>query len=78
MLDRGLKMVSVFDHDGLDQDARLLLTGEDDERYVFGFATVQMKIIDRSHVLLQGPFEDGEPTIMAVQASACLEAAWRY
>lgn len=78
MLARGLKMVSVFDHDRLDHDARRLLTGEDDERYLFGFATVQMKIVDRSHVLLQGPFEDGEPSIMALHAPAFLEAAWRY
>ncbi|HEU4811176.1 MAG TPA: helix-turn-helix transcriptional regulator [Nocardioides sp.] len=78
MLDRGLKMVSVFDYDRLDHEARLLLTGEDDERYLFGFATVQMKIVDRSQVLLQGPFEDDEPTIMALRGSACLEAAWRY
>jgi DNA-binding NarL/FixJ family response regulator len=29
-------------------------------------------------VLLQGPTVEGEPTVMSVSVSPCLEAAWRY
>ncbi|GAB3765760.1 hypothetical protein GCM10027600_14780 [Nocardioides ginsengisegetis] len=78
LLERGLRMVSLFDYDRLDRGARLLLAGEGSECYRFAFATVQMKIVDRRTVLLQGPFVDGEPTVMAVQSPACLAAARGY
>ena len=46
--------------------------------YRFSVAPVQMKIVDRRYVLLQGPVIDGEPSVMAVSSGPCLEAAWRY
>ena len=75
---RGLRMVSVFAWDGHPPDARLLVAGEPPGCYRFGVGPVQMKIIDRKGVLLQGPFVDDEPTLMTVTAADCLEAAWRY
>lgn len=78
LLERGLRMVSLFDYDRLDRGARLMLAGEDSQCYRFTFATVQMKIVDRRDVLLQGPFVDGEPTVMAVQSPTCLAAARGY
>jgi DNA-binding CsgD family transcriptional regulator len=73
-----VQMVSVFNHDALDLDARLLLANEPIGNYLFGFAPVQMKIVDRRFVILQGPDVDGEPSIMKVTAPTCLEAAFRY
>jgi DNA-binding CsgD family transcriptional regulator len=74
----GLRMVSIFDADGIGLDARVLLAGEQVGNYLFGVAPVQMKIVDRRSVLLQGPVVDDEPTVMAVSTTPCLEAAWRY
>jgi DNA-binding CsgD family transcriptional regulator len=78
LLAGGLRMVSIFDADGVELDARVLLANEPVGTYLFGVAPVQMKIVDRRSVLLQGPAIDGEPTVMAVSSAPCLEAAWRY
>jgi DNA-binding CsgD family transcriptional regulator len=74
----GLQMVSVFDYYGLDTDARLLLANEPTGDYLFGRAPLQMKIVDRSFVLLDGPTVDGTMSVMTVRSGPCLEAAWRY
>jgi DNA-binding CsgD family transcriptional regulator len=78
LLTAGLRMTSVYDADGVSPDARLLLAGERVGTYLVSVAPVQMKIINREHVLLQGPFVDGRATVMAVRSRACLDAAWRY
>ena len=74
----GLQMVSLWDRDGLKPEARRLLAGERVGRYLFGVGPVQMNIVDRRWVLLQGPTVEGEPTVMAVTDRPCLAAAWRY
>jgi DNA-binding CsgD family transcriptional regulator len=74
----GMRMTSVYDLDGVSPDARLLLAGETLGTYLVSAAPVQMKIVNRSHVLLQGPFHDGAGSVMAVRSQRCLEAAWRY
>ena len=78
LLASGGKMMSLFDYDGTEPTARWLLAGEEHDCYRLGVAPVQMKIIDQRFVLLQGPFLGGDSTVMAVTASDCLEAAWRY
>ena len=60
----GVRMVSVFDYYGLDTDARLLLANEPIGDYLFGKAPLQMKIIDRSFVVLEGPVVDGAMSLM--------------
>ena len=77
-LKRGLRMVSIFDVDGLEPEARVLLANEPAGTYLLSVAPVQMKIVDRRSVLLQGPEIDGEPSVMAVSSGRCLDAAWRY
>jgi DNA-binding CsgD family transcriptional regulator len=77
-LEAGARMVSVFDYHGLDTDARLLLANEPIGDYLFGRAPIQMKIIDRSFVILEGPSVDGAMSLMTIHSGACLEAAWRY
>lgn len=75
---RGLHMESLFEYNGIEPAARQLIAGEQLGRYLLGAGPVQMKIVDRSYVLLQGPFLDGDSTVMAVTAPECLTAAWRY
>lgn len=77
-LARGVRMTSVFDYDGLEPDARLLLSGEPDGSYLYGCAPIQMKILDGERVVLQGPFIDGGMTLMALSSPACLEVARTY
>jgi DNA-binding CsgD family transcriptional regulator len=78
VVERGVHMVSLFDHDATEPGARVLLAGEPPGTYLFTVAPVQMKIVDRRFVLLQGPTVDGQGSVMAVETPACLEAAWRY
>ena len=79
LLERGLRMASVFDASSVGLGALLLLANETVGDYLVSFAPVTMKIVNRSHVLLQGPGgDDGTHTVMAVHSPACLEAAWRY
>ncbi len=77
-IEAGARMVSVFDYFGLDTDARLLLANEPTGDYLFGRAPVQMKIINRSFVLLDGPSIGGSTSLMAMHSPPCMEAAWRY
>jgi DNA-binding CsgD family transcriptional regulator len=77
-LSTGAQMVSVFDYQGLDTEGRILLANEPVGDYLFGRAPVQMKIIDRRFVILDGPTIDGSMSLMTVHSGPCLEAAWRY
>lgn len=74
----GIRMVSVFDYHGLDTDARLLLANEPNGDYLFSKAPVQMKIVDRRFVILEGPVIDGSMSLMTISSRAGMDAAWRY
>lgn len=74
----GQRVVSVFDYHALDLDARLLIANESAGHHLFGVAPVQMKLIDRRLVVLQGPTINRQVSIMAVTSPGCVEAAWRY
>ncbi|MBJ7355738.1 helix-turn-helix transcriptional regulator [Nocardioides sp.] len=74
----GLRMISVFDRDGLTEGGRTLLAAEQHGTYLISVGSVQMKIVDRKFVVLQGPVIDDEPTLMAVSEPVCLAAAWTY
>lgn len=78
LVEAGLRMVSVWNYSGLDPDARLVLAGEDPAVYYFGFGPLQMKIVDGTSVLLDGPTLGGEVTVMEVRDAACLKAARGY
>lgn len=77
-MEHGLRMTSVWNYSGLDPEARLMLSGEDPSVYFFGFAPVQMKIIDGTSVLLDGPTLRGRATVIEVRDAACLRAARAY
>ncbi len=74
----GLRMTSIYDADGSSPEARTLLACESLGTYLLSVAPVQLKIIDRTHVLLQGPLLDDHATVMAVRSRTCVDAAWRY
>ncbi|GGM29600.1 sigma factor-like helix-turn-helix DNA-binding protein [Promicromonospora citrea] len=77
-MERGMRMISIWNRSGLDADARLMLSGEDPSVYYFAFAPLQMKIIDGVSVLLEGPVVQGQRTVMDVRDTACLTAARAY
>ncbi|HEY0948987.1 helix-turn-helix transcriptional regulator [Nocardioides sp.] len=74
----GLQMISLFSIEATGPESRCLLAGEEVGEYRLGVCPVQMKVIDRRYVLLNGPCENEESSIMEVTAPDCLDAAWRY
>lgn len=73
----GQQMISIFD-DRISATAKMLLAGETNPRYLLSWAPVQMKIVNREFVLLQGPKIAGQNSVMAVRAANCLKAALQY
>lgn len=74
----GLTMTSLFDFEGCEPEARLLLAGQDPRIYHFAFVPLQMKIVDRREVLLDGPVMRDEPTVIRVCDADCLRVAYEY
>jgi DNA-binding CsgD family transcriptional regulator len=75
---RGLHVVSIFDRHGVDAAGEALLAGEDPAVFRFGVVPIQLKLVERTGVLLQGPWLEDEPTVLLVSDQRCLGAAWRY
>lgn len=76
LVERGLKMQSVFDFGDSDSDAwPFLAAAQPDaaEVYFASFAPVTMRIVDYRFVLMQGPIET--PSILRMSTPAALEAA---
>lgn len=74
----GLDMISLWDFERAEPEARLLLAGQDPRTYYFAFVPAQMKIIDRREVLLDGPIVHEEVTVMRVWDTGCMRAAMEY
>jgi DNA-binding CsgD family transcriptional regulator len=75
---RGLRMTSVFDHESTDEAARALLEHEPLAAYHFAYAPVQMRIVDRREVLLEGPQQGDCSSILSLTSTVALGAAFRY
>lgn len=74
----GVQMVSVFDYETADRAARTLLEADESGVYLYAFAPLQMKIVDRTQVLIQGPAVDGRQSLLRLTAPAALHTAWAY
>lgn len=74
----GMRMTSIYDVNGTPPDAKVMLAGETLGTYLISAAPIQMKIVNRTHVLLQGPVVGDRVSVMAVRSPVCMEAAWRY
>jgi len=75
---KGNRVISVFDQHGVDATGATLLAAEDPAVFRLSVVPVQVKLIYRDALLLQGPFIDEEVTVMMVRDRGCLAAAWRY
>lgn len=78
MVRQGLEMVSVFDHERLDDECRQLIVDEPVGDYLFALTEAQMKIVDREVVLLDGPLVDGDYSVIVVRSAKVLDLAMRY
>lgn len=78
MVRRGLEMVSVFDHERLDDESRRLIIEEPVGNYLFALTETQMKVVDRHIVLLDGPTVGEDPSVMVVRSPRVLDLAMRY
>jgi DNA-binding CsgD family transcriptional regulator len=76
--ENGLHMVSLFDYETAGATARTMLATLSGTPYYFCRGTLQMKILDRRTVLLEGPAIGGERSVIAVTDPQVLAAALRY
>jgi DNA-binding CsgD family transcriptional regulator len=76
--ERGLRMVSLFDYESAHVEARQLLSTLTGSPYHFCRGDVQMKILDRRTVLLEGPVFGGERSLIAVTDPQVVAAAFAY
>jgi DNA-binding CsgD family transcriptional regulator len=74
----GQHMVSIFDRNGLQPAGVALLAAEDPAVFRLSVVPIQLKLVERDAVLLQGPFLGDDFTVMLVHDRICLAAAWRY
>ena len=74
----GLRMTSLFDRAGTTPGAAAMLAGEPPGVYYFTRAPLQMKVVDRREVLLEGPLVDGELCVLAVSDKITLHLAMQY
>lgn len=74
----GLEMISVFDRGGTPQVCRDVLAGETLGSYYVATAPVAMRIVDGKRVIIEGPIQNDEMSIMVVTARPMLEAAFQY
>lgn len=72
----GLRMISVFDEHGTDEAARRLLEREPDDAYLFGYAPLQMRLINGDTVWLPGPKQP--LSILRLTSGRAVGAAMRY
>lgn len=74
----GLQMTSLFDWNGTTSAARTLLRREQPGIYYFSWAPTNVKVIDMAEVILQGPDDNGHPTVIAVRTPEIVRAALNY
>lgn len=79
LLERGRRIVGVFDQSCLRPSAHSYLSdGEVNPHAYVSAAPVQLKIVDRRCVVIEGPRIDGERTALAVSDPTTLGFAWEY
>jgi DNA-binding CsgD family transcriptional regulator len=78
LVDAGLTMESLFDFEGTDSAARALLESEESGSYFYGYAPVQMRLVDHREVLLHGPPTPSGDSILSLTDDSALAAARAY
>lgn len=76
--DNGLRMVSIFDYESTEPEARSLLEHEPSTAYYYAFVPLQIKIVDRRQVLMQGPADHCEQSLISLTSGRALSAAGTY
>lgn len=76
--ENGLRMVSLFDYGSATDSARTMLATLTGTPYYFCHGSVQMKILDRRTVLLEGPGFGADRSVVAVTDPHAVRVALRY
>ncbi len=78
MVRDGVTMVSLFETRAMTRSMLEFLAAADDMPYYCCYGPVQVKILDRAVVMLDGPVRDGETTVLLTEDHEVLSAALRY
>lgn len=78
--DKGLKMLSIYDYAATASTPFMVrfLAETDEVPYLFGYGPVQLKVIDRREVIMEGPSDDGARALLCASDHGLVEAALAY
>ena len=75
---RDARMLSLFNGFGLEQSVRDVIVQADEMPYYLGYGHLQMKVLDRRCVVVEGPVLDGERSLMLLYAPSAVAAGLQY
>lgn len=80
LLGGGLKMLSIYDHASAAQSPSLVrfLADSSEVPYLLGFGPVQIKVIDRTEVIVDCPDDGGPRSLLCGTGSRLVQAALAY
>jgi DNA-binding CsgD family transcriptional regulator len=78
LLRRGTRMLSVFDTSTMTAEVRDFLASEGQHPYLLAYAPVQVRVLDRDVVVLEGPLVEGERSLLLLRDPQAVRAALRY
>ncbi len=77
-VESGTRVRALFDIDGCDPEAAEILVEDADLPQYWCVASIQLKIVDRKLVVMDGPPVGGQRTAIAVTGHRALATAWQY
>lgn len=75
---RGVRMLSLFNGFGLEPAVRQVIVQADEMPYYLGYGHLQMKVLDRRCVVVEGPVADGERSLLLLHSREAVAAGLEY
>jgi len=78
LVDRGVRMTSYFDTSGGADQVTDFIIAADEMPYYLACGAMQVKVLDRERVIVEGPVVDGRRSLMVIRCSEAVNASSQY
>lgn len=78
VVERGVRMLSLFHWGSLDPGVADLIARAEDMPYYAAFGPIQMKVLDRATVVVEGPTVAGERSLLLMRSAEAVAAGMRF
>jgi DNA-binding CsgD family transcriptional regulator len=78
LVERGMVMLSLFNSFGLEDAVRDLIVQAESMPYFLACGPLQMKVLDRRCVVVEGPVVDGDRSLLLLNSPEAVAAGMRY